>query len=374
MKPLRIGLLSPWYGGSHKRWADGLKTASSHQIEIFGVSARHWKWRMHGAAVSLARMVLESDRPHDLFLADDMMDVAVFTAMVRQAGIQVPVCTYFHENQLGYPFSPRDTDLPNDRDQHYAWVNFTSALVSDRVYFNSHYHMRSFLSLLGEFLAGLPDGDQAALVPVIERKSAVLPLGMDLQSLSVHREDAAGKRQLPLILWNHRWEFDKGINEFLKLLLDLDSAGIAFEVALLGERGKKPPALLAAVVDRLGERILVNGMARDIPEYARWLWRADIAPVTAVQDFFGGSVVEAIHCGCHLLVPDRLAYPEHVSDRRCLYHGYTGLLDSITRLITSGEWKKNPGPNPKIEAYDWRRMGSVYDSVISECAGAPDSF
>jgi len=50
----------------------------------------------------------------------------------------------------------------------------------------------------------------------------------------------------------------------------------------------------------------------DFAEYAKWLWRADILPVTSRQEFFGASVVQALYCNCCALLPDRLAYPEHL--------------------------------------------------------------
>jgi len=33
-------------------------------------------------------------------------------------------------------------------------------------------------------------------------------------------------------------------------------------------------------------------------------------PITSNQDFFGGSVVEAIYCGAYPILPRRLTYPE----------------------------------------------------------------
>ena len=327
---------------------------------------------MHGAAVTFAQQVLSSGNHYDLFIADDMMDVAVFSSLVRREGVDVPVCTYFHENQLSYPVSPVDTDVQRQRDQHYAYVNFTTALASDRVYFNSSYHMKGFLASLEVFLAGLPEGGQQALVPAIERKSEVLPLGMDFSSLEKYRWEEPVSREFPLILWNHRWEYDKGIGEFLDLLLDLHSAGIRFDVALLGERGRNPPERLAEVQKKLGGHVLANGMIRDFADYARWLWRADIAPVTAVQDFFGGSVVEAIYCDCHVVLPDRLAYPEHVTDNRGLYQDYPELLQTVTRLIESGDWRTKPDQRSGILQYDWANLAGRYDDAFSRCADRED--
>ena len=69
----QIALLEPFYGGSHRAWADGLKRHSKHRIEIFGLPDRYWKWRMHGAAVTLAEQYLECETDFDLIIASDML-------------------------------------------------------------------------------------------------------------------------------------------------------------------------------------------------------------------------------------------------------------------------------------------------------------
>ncbi len=45
-------------------------------------------------------------------------------------------------------------------------------------------------------------------------------------------------------------------------------------------------------------------------EYEALLRRAQVVVSTSRQEFFGVSVVEAVHAGAHPLVPDRLVYPE----------------------------------------------------------------
>ena len=50
----RILLLSPYHGGSHRAFAEGLAAASRHELTILSLPARFWKWRMRGAALLLA--------------------------------------------------------------------------------------------------------------------------------------------------------------------------------------------------------------------------------------------------------------------------------------------------------------------------------
>ena len=139
---LRICLLEPWYGGSHRRWVDGLVAVSTHQMDLFTLPARHWKWRMHGAAVTLASQVIESGNCYDLVIANDMMDVAVFKSLINSAGLDVPITCYFHENQLSYPVSPRDTDISSTT--HQRWLRIKSFSIPNTTWIISSAHFPGF--------------------------------------------------------------------------------------------------------------------------------------------------------------------------------------------------------------------------------------
>lgn len=319
---------------------------------------------MHGAAVTLAQQVLAAGKNYDLFLADDMMDVAVFSSLVKANSQNAPIYTYFHENQISYPVSPVDTDSANARDMHYGYVNFTSALVSDKLLFNSKYHQRVFIEALPGFLSRFPDYNQKDLVPAIADRTEVLPLGMDLRSLDACRPDIHETNPRPVILWNHRWEYDKCPGEFARLLLDLHDMDLQFDVVLLGERSERNQPEIDVLADKLGKRILWNGKVEDFKEYAHWLWKADIMPVTSIHDFFGGSVIEAVYCQCHVLLPDRLAYPEHVADRKVFYSGYGDLLKKTHRLMSSMDWRKVGGLRDMVFRYDWTCLVSQYDRMF----------
>ena len=141
---MKILLLEPFFAGSHQRWAEELQQASAHEIKILSLPGRHWKWRMHGGAISLAREFLTGEWSPDLILATDMLDLSSFLALTRQRLAKVPSILYFHENQLTYPWSASDQDVHLKRDRHYGFINLNSALVADAVWFNSSYHQEAF--------------------------------------------------------------------------------------------------------------------------------------------------------------------------------------------------------------------------------------
>ena len=386
MKALDILIVEPFFIGSHRAWAEGLKSTSRHNVELLTLPGQFWKWRMRGGALTLARRFNEglndgTLRSPDLILATDMLDLSTFLALTRErtSGVSaIPVALYFHENQLTYPWSPRDRDVKRGRDKHYGFINLASALSADWVYFNSRYHMDSFLSALGPFLESFPDENEGGAIEIVRKKSRVLPYGADLKGLdeAIGAADVEGakpgnKKAPPLILWNHRWEYDKNPEEFFKALYALADEGLDFEVALLGGDGPSdevPSSPSARVfeegIERLGKRVVHAGYVEDRASYARWLRRADILPVTSIHDFFGASVVEAIYMGCMPILPRRLAYPEHIPPElheRCFYDDFSGLIQRLKRAIEDIDEIRGVTLKEHVSRYDWTELAPLYD-------------
>ncbi|MCG8372865.1 MAG: DUF3524 domain-containing protein, partial [Balneolales bacterium] len=157
-----------------------MKKYSRHNIEILSLPGRHWKWRMHGGAVSLAERFNRMNGIPDLILGTSMLDFSTFLGLTKEKSVGIPTAIYFHENQLTYPWSPQDRDVKHKRDNHYAFINYTSALVADKVFFNSKYHRTSFLNALPKFLNQFPDRQDKHKIGELEAKSEVMYLGMDL--------------------------------------------------------------------------------------------------------------------------------------------------------------------------------------------------
>jgi len=366
---MRITLVEPYYTGSHAAWAREYAAASRHRVELLTLPGRNWKWRMHGGAVTLASRFLESPGRPDLILATDMLDLATFLALTRKKSAGCRCAIYFHENQLTYPWSPTDPDRERQRDLHYAFVNYTSALAADAVLFNSAYHRQSFLSALPGFLKRFPDAVEPGTVERIAQKSCVLPLGLDLASLDRHRPDAQPQDGAPLILWNHRWEFDKAPEQFFATLYALAEEGLDFRLAVAGESFGRAPAVFEEARLRLADRVVQWGYLESFAQYARLLWRADLLPVTSHQEFFGASVVQALYCGCTALLPDRLAYPEHVpaqAQASVVYRQEESLAGRLGALLR--RWPCREPLRDAVSLYDWSAMAPCYDALLEDVA------
>ena len=368
MSPLSIVLLEPYLTGSHAAWAREYQRHSRHRLRILGLEGRHWKWRMHGAAVTLARQFLAEDLRPDIILASDMLDLACFLALTRRRTARIPAVLYFHENQLSYPWSPTDKDTSLRRDAHYAFINFSSALAADMVLFNSDFHRHDFLTRLPAFLKSFPDHNEPDSVTAIQEKSRTLYLGLDLRGLDATRPPDCQGKGPPLLLWNHRWEYDKNPQDFFHALFALQERDVPFRLAVLGEKYPRQPPIFAQARERLADHIVQWGFVEEYADYGRWLWQADILPVTSCHDFFGRSVVQAIYCRCQPLLPRRLAYPEHIPPplrQSCLYDDPATLPDRLEQLVRQGCPGQSDTLRHHVRRYDWQHMAPQYDELLS---------
>lgn len=365
---MNILLVEPYDTGSHAAWAEGYRRHSQCQVDILRLAGANWKWRMHGGAITLARRFNESDFTPDLVLATDMLDVTTFQALTRHRTADVPFVLYFHENQLSYPWSPTDRDVLKQRDRHYGFINYASAMACDAVYFNSRYHLESFFDELVRMLKHFPDHNELGSVKELRARSAVLPLGLDLRRLDDHAESEGEGRERPLVVWNHRWEYDKNPSEFFDILIGLAERDVAFEVAVLGENFSQEPRVFDDARKRLATRVVHYGYAESFADYAAWLHAADVIPVTSNQDFFGASVVEAVYCRTWPLLPRRLAYPELVPAEMEPSVFYDGREDLSRRLeetlLAGGRSPLVPALRDHVARFDWTIVAPLYDDTF----------
>jgi glycosyltransferase involved in cell wall biosynthesis len=368
---MRILIIEPYYAGSHAAWVDGYKANSRHEVRSLTLPGRFWKWRMHGAAVTLARAFRAMNWMPDLLLSTDMLDLTTFLALTRDLTHRLPVVVYFHENQLTYPWSETDRDMQRGRNLSYSFINYVSAMTADVVLFNSSFHRESFLEALPRLLKHFPDFNELDTVDLVCQKSRVLPLGLDLRRLDKYRPTEADESpvEAPIILWNHRWEYDKNPEGFFTMLDALSQRSVPFRVVLLGESFRQQPAEFDAAMRRLGDRVAHAGYVNGVSEYAEWLWRADLLPVTAFQEFFGASVVEAVYCGAFPLLPQRLSYPGLIPRRyheQCLYKDKEDLVEKAAAYLTASPRPQTPGVREAMRQYDWSIQASVYDELFAE--------
>jgi len=360
---VKILIAEPFCSGSHKTWAEGYQKHSSHDVEIISLPGRFWKWRMHGGAMTLAKRFHTLKFQPDLILATDMLNLPVFQALAEP---KCPVHMYFHENQFTYPWSPADEDVKFQRDKHYGFINYSSALCADHVYFNSQFHLDSFFIGLEDFLRQFPDYREIQNIERIRKKSSALHLGIDLKKFDEYKIEKKASDP-PLILWNHRWEHDKNPETFFKAMEKLSKKGLQFQLAVLGQEFKTELPCFTQARKSLKKNIVQFGYAKTFADYAKWLWKADILPVTSNQDFFGGSIMEAVYCKTIPLLPRQLTYPElfQLNDNpQLFYENESDLLEKLISSIEDNSKLLQQNYQSITTEYDWSKMVTVYDREL----------
>lgn len=350
---MKILYIEPYLGFSHKHWIEGYKKNSSHEIEILGLPARHWKWRMHGGAITLSEMIGEYEVP-DLFLVSAMIDLPLFKSLLPIEFQQVPINLYFHENQFAYPVSENET---LKRDNHFGFINFKSALLADRVFYNSKYNMESFLEGVEQLLKQLPDYTDKAWISKIRDKSKVLPLGMDF----IHLSETNKETDPPLLLWNHRHEYDKNPELFFNSLFSLKEEGVPFRLAVLGESFRSSPPIFEEAKKILKNEIVAWGFL-ERSEYEAVLSKAALLPVTSNQDFFGISIIEAAKAGVKPILPDRLAYPENF-DSKYFFREDSDFKERLKEEILNYS-PMDEEAIESLERFSWEVMAPLYDEEL----------
>ena len=88
-------------------------------------------------------------------------------------------------------------------------------------------------------------------------------------------------------------------------------------------------------------------------------------PVTSNQDFFGGSVVEAIYCNCYPILPNRLAYPEHLqNNEENFYNSFDKLCQRLENAIL--DFNNLENLDAHVKKYDWKKIVGVYDEKLCQ--------
>ncbi|MCG7198147.1 DUF3524 domain-containing protein [Marinobacter pelagius] len=357
----RILLLSGYDATSHKRWRHQITgLLGDYHWQTLALPPRFFRWRIRGNPLSwLNEPCLQE--PWDLVIATSMVDLASLRSFhPHLAG--TPCLLYMHENQFAFPVSGKQ---PASVDPQ--MVNLYSAISADCVAFNSAWNRDSFLDGVRKFLDKMPDEVPNGLITRLREKSRVIPVPIE-DRLFIDARDGVNWAR-PHLLWNHRWEYDKGPDRLWKLLQVLERRAVPFRLSVVGESFRRHPPAFARIREAFGDRIEQWGFLESRGDYERLLRQADIVISTALHDFQGLSMLEAMASGCVPLAPDRLAYREYVpADCRYASHEQDAdaeahaAADCLERLVRCQPHACPPEPwRASVLAEQYR---SLFDALI----------
>ena len=353
----KILIVEPYMGGSHQHFIEGLSENVDASFTFITLPARSWKSRMQLSAVwcfeELKKLDADS-RQFDIVFCSTFVDLSVLRSLlIRESwwNSRTLFYVYFHENQIAYPLSSKTND-----NRQFALINFNSALSADRIAFNSLYNQNSFLDGCKNYLRKFSEINGDEVMGLISEKSTVLYPGMSFALIDRLRQERTVHS--PVIVWNHRWEHDKGVQRFLETLNALLGQGLEFQVILLGQMHPDFMPYIGQIRKILAQRLIHLGFASSYQTYASLLSRSDIVVSSAEHEFFGISVMEAIRAGCVPVLPDKLPYRELYPEKFRYQEGRFG--EMLTRRITERKRLSISEANELTDRFSWKSQKFRY--------------
>jgi len=385
-KPARKALLLSAYDAiSHRLWRQSLLTMFPDiDWTVLTLPPRNFAWRIRGNSLSWAfnhRRLLTDN--YDFLVVTSMVDLSALRGFVPELA-RLPTLVYCHENQFAYPIGEQQFVSVEPQ-----ILNLYTALCADRLVFNSEWNRQSFLSGARKLLKKMPDHVPANLLERLQH-AQVLAVPMADELFDNTADGDSREPEILNIIWNHRWEYDKGPALLLAIVDALIAADVSFRLHLLGERFRRSPAQFIEISAKLARYYqhvnIVPGHCGYLPErrdYVALLRAADVVLSTADHDFQGLALLEGIACGCTPLAPARLVYPEYLS-ADFLYSASAdntlAAASALTALQTLAAAKLATVPLPRAEIAQFRqsqltdRYEALFCELLASAAAEHSSF
>ena len=357
-------MLSAYHAPSHAYWAEGLQSAFPNWCwQLISMPARYFNWRVRGNALHIAfenRAVLQQS--YDVIIATSMTDLAGLRSLCPHLAA-IPSVLYFHENQFCYPANEVQSARVEPQ-----MMSLFSALSATKLAFNSNFNRDTFFTGLAQLLKKLPDCVPPHMLGLLREKATVLPVPLVDFAFTL----GACKSAKPSFVWNHRWEHDKAPERLLAAMECLTASHRNFTLHVVGQQFRTQPDSfhrLQTLLESTGT-LGAWGFQTDRLAYNALLASSHGVISTAMHDFQGLAVLEAVAAGCAPLVPKRLAYPEWFPDTG--YESFEqdpereaqSLAKAMGAMIDAKHYSV-----PDIRSLSWSEQASAYERLIVSVAG-----
>lgn len=330
---MRILLLSAYDTLSHRYWHQQLvEQFTEFTWTVLTLPPRFFNFRVRSNPVSW--WLSEKERlkkNYDMVIATSMVDISVLRGLFPNLAA-TPLWLYCHENQFAYPTSlyqqkrlhtqqERNEQLPNQQELNQQnlevkMVFFYGCLCADTISFNSHWNRNTAIAGLKNLFAMFPEKWDSQLLTSIEKKSDVLPVPISSPAVQNRLGIANVDSKNLQLVWNHRWEYDKGPAYLYAFVCALAASEIVCTLHIVGQQFRQQPEAFKQIAELFkgldSESLTLGrwGFIEPVEEYQQLLKESDIVLSTALHDFQGVAILEAVQAGCIPLLPNQLVYPE----------------------------------------------------------------
>ena len=369
MKNRRVLLLSGYDAASHKLWRERLQASLSNwQWTSLALPPRHFAWRLRSNGMQWAYEEIENLRkPYDLLIATSMVDLSTLRGLVPELS-NIPTVVYFHENQFAYPAGRQRT-----QNMEPILVPIYSALCADLILFNSQFNRSTFLQGLETLSNKLPEPFPANALKKLE-ESLIAPVPLPAWP---PRKSSIQESSFLSVVWNHRWEYDKGPQLLLEVIQKSWGEKLPIQFHVVGQQFREQPeefvkieALLQSTAQHFGWSPSNFGFLADQEAYLNLLYKTDVVLSTALHDFQGLAVQEACLAGCSPIAPNDLVYPEYLPGEN-LYSMEASIEKTAAnviaelRLLLQKKQSAEKLPIPNLKLFKPENLKSLYERLLS---------
>lgn len=372
---VKVLLLSAYAAHSHVHWQQSLQAMFPHwSWRVLELPPRHFSWRVRGNPLFWAlqeREVLEQQ--YDFLLVTSMVDLATLRGLVPTLA-HVPCAVYFHENQFAYPQTATQHSLLEAQ-----MVSLYAALAADSVVFNSNYNRTSFHAGCEQLLQKLPDYVPSGVVEKLREKSSVIPVPYNNDNDTGGSDGWPGASRASTdaptrIVWVGRFEHDKNPAGLLRILNALEVLEINYELAVVGQQFRTSPQEFAQIEQAFSHRLVHFGYVEATSDYLALVQSSDLVLSTALHEFQGVAVMQAVAGGAIPVVPARQVYPELFDARYCYESqpddphleatSAASLIEEIVHALRAGAIA-----SPDISPFSREHLISAYGQLIGRNNG-----
>lgn len=338
-RQLDILALEPFYGGVRRAMLGALVKCSRHRWTLLKLPPRKMERRLSASANWFAEQLLQHFSGHiDVLFTSEAMNLANLLRLVPDLTSR-PSVVYFHDNHL----PEVDSTLHGPFDA----INLTTASAATESWFNSDYHLKSFLARGAALVARLPELADRNPMPAITAKARLVPPPLDLSYVSRTGLGASVTRDPRAIFVETRDAQLPLLNAALDLL---NGRGREFRLITVG-----PVELLSDdwprhPVKEMDEAAQVLGMLESAVFVS--------AKPAASSDYL---CVRAVLAGCRAVVPAAGVYPEMLKGAEQFVNFYEPTpADLAAKLQSAIDADTSRANQP-----DWRRALKALDAVSS---------
>ncbi len=351
--PLDVLVVEPYLVDSHEAWVCGWERHSAHRIDVISRPGERWRDRLRHASFEVAEEITSRGLTPDVLVVSSMTNLAQLVAIVPHLRM-VPSVVMMHENHIAYP--DRSVDgVARPNSSEFASVTIAALLAADAIVWNSDFHHSVVRRALDN--QGLCSARQLAQ---IEHRSSTIPVGIEAPDAPTSVQPGGP----PLILWNHRWDHDKGPQAFFAALNEIED--LDWRLAVVGRNTRTDPQEFRRARRRYADRIEEWGWAPP-DRYRSLLHAANVVVSTAHHEFFGIAVIEAVAHGAVPLLPRRLAYPEVIPVAHHADVFYDELGEGLRMLLgdTDGHRQRIAGlADAVIDRFSWTSVAPRLDECV----------